>query len=85
MKYVFISRKVDPEAFKAFYDNLKFVSNENLLKQYNRQAELGIDGVHAQALKLLAMRKVFLERFAESPIFIEDDIVISLSGKKEII
>ncbi len=82
MKYVFISRKGDQEAFKEFYQDLIGLPNDALLMQYNRQAEIGIVGVHAQALKLLALRNVFLQRFGKSPILIEDDIVISLTGKK---
>ena len=82
MKYVFISRKGDQETFKKFFRDLEFLPNETLLDQYNRQVDIGIVGVHAQALKLLALRKIFLERFGESPILLEDDIIISLTGKR---
>ena len=40
----------------------------------------GFVGVHAQTLKLLVLRKVFIEQFDKSPILIEDDFVISLRG-----
>ena len=82
MKYVFISRKGDQETFKKFFRDLEFLPNETLLDQYNRQVDIGIVGVHAQALKLLALRKVFLQRFGESPVLLEDDILISLTGKR---
>ena len=82
MKYVFISRKGDQEVFKKFYRDLKDLPNETLLDQYNRQVDIGIVGVHAQALKLLALRKVFLDRYGKSPVLIEDDFIISLSGKR---
>jgi hypothetical protein len=82
MKYVFISRKDDQETFKKFYRDLEDLPNETLLEQYNNQVEIGIVGVHSQALKLLALRKIFLERFGESPIILEDNIVIGLTGRR---
>ena len=82
MKYVFISRKGDQETLKKFFRDLEDLQNETLLDQYNRQVDIGIVGVHAQALKLLALRKVFLKRFGESPVLLEDDIIISLTGKR---
>jgi hypothetical protein len=82
MKYVFITRKGDQETFKMFYKDLEYMPNETLLEQYNSQVEIGIVGVHAQALKLLALRKIFLERFGESPIILEDNIVIGLTGRR---
>ena len=82
MKYVFISREGDQETFRTFYKNLEAFPNEILLEQYNREVKIGIVGVHAQALKLLALRKIFLERFGESPIIFEDNMVISLTGKR---
>ena len=62
-------------------NKIKNLKNEDLIDQYNEQAILGILGVHAQALKLLELRKAFIKRFDKSPILIEDDIVISLMGK----
>ncbi|MET7029806.1 hypothetical protein [Sediminicola luteus] len=82
MKYVFVSRKGDQETFKTFYRDLINLSNKSILEQYNREVNIGIVGVHAQALKLLALRKIFLERFGESPINFEDNMVISLSGRR---
>ena len=82
MEYVFIARKDDAETFNKFYKSLEGLPNETILDQYNKQVEIGIVGVHAQALKLLALRKVFLERFGESPIHLEDDVIISLTGMR---
>ena len=82
MKYVFIAREGDQETVKSFYKDLENHSNEKLLEQYNREVDIGIVGVHAQALKLLALRKIFLERFGESPIIFKDNMVISLTGKR---
>ena len=81
MKHVFIFRKGDKELFLKMYHSITNLKNEELIEQYNKQAILGIVGVHAQALKLLALRKVFIERFDKSPVLIEDDFSISLTGK----
>ena len=82
MKYVFIFRKGDQETFKMLYKDLEVLPNKSLLAQYNREVNFGIVGVHAQALKLLALRKIFLERFGESPIIIEGNMVITLTGTR---
>ena len=81
MKHVFISREGDKEQFVKNFESIKKLSNQDLIEKYNNAVDSGIVGVHAQALHLLALRKVFIERIGKSPIVIEDDIVISLSGK----
>ena len=81
MKHVFISRKGDQAQFVENFESLQKLTNKELIETYNNAVATGIVGVHAQALHLLALRKVFIERIGKSPIVIEDDIVISLSGK----
>ena len=81
MKHVFISRVGDKEQFVKIFENLKKLSNQDLIHKYNNAVDTGIVGVHAQALHLLALRKVFIERIGKSPIVIEDDIIISLTDK----
>jgi len=81
MKHVFISREGDKAQFVKNFESLQKLSNKELIEKYNNAVDTGIVGVHAQALHLLAMRKVFIERIGKSPIVIEDGIVISLSDK----
>ncbi|MDM9630234.1 hypothetical protein [Robiginitalea aurantiaca] len=83
MKYLFISRPGDPESFKEYFKKFELLSNDSLLAQYNREVQIGIVGVHAQALKLLALRKIFLKRFGKSPVLLKDDM-ISLTGKHNV-
>lgn len=81
MKHVFTSREGDKEQFLKNFERIQKLSDHQLIEKYNAAVKTGIVGVHAQALHLLAMRKVFLKRFGKSPISIEDGIVISLTGK----
>ena len=81
MKHVFISREGDKAQFVKNFENLQKLSNKELIEKYNNAVDTEIVGVHAQALHLLSLRKVFIDRFGKSPIVIEDDIVISLSGE----
>ena len=81
MKHVFISRKGDKAQFVKNFESLQKLTNKELVETYNKAVATGIVGVHTQALHLLAMRKVFIERIGKSPIVIEDGIVISLSDK----
>lgn len=81
MKHVFISREGDKAQFVKNFENLQKLSNIELNEKYNNAVDTGIVGVYAQALHLLSMRKVFIERIGKSPIVIEDDIVINITGK----
>jgi hypothetical protein len=81
MKHVFISREGDKEQFVKNFERQKKLSNQELIAKYNNAVDTGIVGVHAQALHLLAMRKVFIERIGKSPIVIEDEFIISLTDK----
>ncbi len=71
------------EERKNILNESQLVKNivEDLIEKYNKAVDSGIVGVHAQALHLLALRKVFIERLGKSPIVIEDEFIISLSGK----
>ena len=81
MKHVFISRKGDKAQFLKNIESLQKLTNQDLIKMYNQAVVTGIVGVHAQALQLLSLRKVFIERLGKCPIVIEDEFIISLSGK----
>ena len=81
MKYIYITRQNDRTIIADYKSKFEQNSPEELIVAYNEQQKCGIVGVHQQALYLIALRLEFIERFGESPILIEDNIVISLSGK----
>ena len=78
MKHVFISREGDKKMYSGYHRFFRKLSDQELVEAYQRQARCGITGVHAQAVYLLALRKVMIERFGESPINLEDGGIIDL-------
>ncbi len=78
MKHVFIPREGDKERFADYENHFRELSDQELIEAYHRQVRCGITGVHAQAVYLLALRKVMGERFGGSPITLEDGGVIDL-------
>ena len=81
MKGIYVSRATDQESFNHYYTDLMHESNQNLIDEYNKQAKLGFVGVHQQIVYLLALRKAMNIRFGKSPITIENDIVVGMSGQ----
>ena len=81
MKHLYIQRKGDLEKVKENLEYFKLKTNQELIDSYNDSVKIGIVGAHAQGLHLLAMRAEFIKRFNRSPVILEDDIIISLSGK----
>ncbi|MDB9782833.1 hypothetical protein OAB88_06995 [Winogradskyella sp.] len=63
----------------------KLCSKQDLVSRYNRSVEIGILGVHAQAQMLIALRSAFITAFGKAPINIEENIIISLTEKIELI
>ncbi|MGY8914032.1 MAG: hypothetical protein ACKVJF_02990 [Flavobacteriales bacterium] len=78
MEHVFTSGEGDQKLFLKFYDNLKELTDEKLIEAYHREMRIGMTGVHAQAVFVLALREVMKDRFGKSLIQIEDGIVINL-------
>ena len=78
MKHLFMPREGDKERFLNNLGHFRKKSDQELIDAYQREANIGITGVHAQALHLLALRKVMKERFGESPITLEDGCIIGL-------
>lgn len=78
MKHVFISREGDEEHFVDNVSHFRKKSDQELIEAYHREARIGITGVHAQAVYLLALRTVMKERFGESPVTLEDGGVVGL-------
>lgn len=85
MKYILILRPGDD---KRIAENKKYFEEktmQELVDAYNREAKMGIVGVHSQALHLLALRQEFIERLLECPIYIEDEYFLGLKGEVELV
>lgn len=74
--HIYTLRPGDGEELLKYAEYFKVKENAEILRDCEGQRKLGIVGVHQQALYLLALRKVMLERFGESPILLEDDVLI---------
>jgi len=85
LKYVMIPRPGDRESALEKVAHFSTLPQEELVNRYNRQVEIGIVGVHAQAVMLLALRHVMLKVFGDSPVKFEENVLVSLSGKARIV
>ena len=85
MEYLFIQRSGDREKIMESLIEFKLCSKQDLVSRYNRSVEIGILGVHAQAQILIALRSAFITAFGKAPINIEENIIISLTEKIELI
>ena len=84
MEYLFIQRRGDREAIAALIQEFESMTKHQLVEKYNRQVEIGIVGVHAQAQKIVALNIVFNRVFGVSPIEIVDGVLIKISSKIEL-
>ena len=78
MKHLFIPREGDRERLLENVTRLSEYSDQKLIEAYHNAARCGIVGAHAQAIYLLALRRVMIERFGNSPITLEDGCIIDL-------
>ena len=85
MEYLFIQRSGDREKIMESLIEFKLCSKQDLVSRYNRSLEIGILGVHAQAQMLIALRSAFITAFGKAPINIEENVIISLTEKIELI
>lgn len=85
MEYLFIQRPGDREKIMELSVNFKEKTKQDLIESYNNSFTTGIVGVHAQAQMLIVLRSAFKIAFGKSPIKIEDNSIISLTGKIELI
>lgn len=83
MKHVFISRKGDKEFIQKKYFEFSKYQDLKLIEMYNREVNIGLVGVHAQAKHLIALHIAFQKRFGKSPISITDNSLIALNSKIE--
>ena len=85
MEYLFIQRPGDREKIMELLGNYKKKSKQELVSYYNSSVTTGIVGVHAQAQMLVALHNAFGAIFGKSPIKIEENSIISLTDKIELI
>ena len=85
MEYLFIQRLGDREKIMELVGKFKKNSKQELVTHYNSSVTTGIVGVHAQAQMLVALNNAFGTTFGKSPIKIEENSIISLTGKIELI
>ena len=75
MEYIYVYREDDAAEIKEYRVGFIKKTAEELVELYNREARMGITGVHRQALYLLALKIEFDERFGLSPISFEDSVL----------
>jgi RNase P/RNase MRP subunit POP5 len=80
MEYMLIVREGFREEVEKNMLAIGKFTNEELVHAYNRNVKIGIVAAYAQAVYLVSMRYVFLERFKKSPVLINDKIILKLSG-----
>lgn len=85
MEYLFIQRPGDKNEILKLLKKFKEYSNEELIKDYNKAVEIGIVGSRAQAQKLIALNISFNIIFRNSPIKIENNILIRLTEKIKLV
>jgi hypothetical protein len=81
MEHIHFQRKGDQERFLKYRNMFKTFSNKELIDSYNHSVDSDIIGSHQHALYLISIGKTFNSRFGKSPINIDDNNLISLSGK----
>ena len=81
MEYVLIQKTGFKELYLNELKKLELFPSSELVKLYNKQVDIGIVGVYRQAVFLAALRKLFIERFNQSPIKVRENILVSLTGK----
>jgi hypothetical protein len=77
----------DRKVINEYVQSFREMAPVKLVEAYNREQKTGITGVRRQGLYLYAMHMVFMERFGESPIRLDDTLLelsdpIELSGGK---
>jgi len=84
MEYINIQRSGDVEEIRKYKKSFEQNSLEELIETYNKQARLGIVGVHQQALYLIALKQEFVERLINCPIYLKDHI-LGMKGEIELV
>ena len=84
MIYILIQQPGFKERFLANLNTFKAQTSEELIIRYNSSVKTGIVGVYAQAFMLVGLRHEIKKRFGVSPIKLEENMILSLTGKVEI-
>lgn len=84
MEYLFIQREGDKEAIACLLQKYRELSKLDLVTEYNQVQKIGIVGSHAQAQRLVALHLAFKAVFETSPIIIEHQLIIRLTGAIEL-
>ena len=84
MKYVLIQQPGFKEKCLEHLETFKAQTSEELIDRYNSSVKTGIVGVYAQAIMLVALRHEIKRRFGVSPILLEENMILSLTGRVEI-
>ncbi|HIP33907.1 MAG TPA: hypothetical protein EYG89_04125 [Bacteroidia bacterium] len=79
--HIFIQRKGDVKVINEYREVLKHLSLDELITNYNGTEKLGFLGSHQQARHIIAIHQEFLRRISQSPIKIENNILISFKGE----
>ena len=80
MEYMFIKREGDNEAVSELINNFKKLPKSDIIAAYNNCVKIGIVGSHGQAQRIVALHIVFNSIFSKSPINVEQNLIISLTG-----
>ena len=84
MKYVLIQKPRFKDRCLEHLETFKAQTSEVLIDRYNSSVKTGIVGVYAQAIMLVALRHEIKRRFGVSPILLEYNMILSLTGRVEI-
>jgi hypothetical protein len=74
--HIYFPRPGDREVILKYIESMMKDDDAATVARFEREKRIGITGVHQQALYLLALRAVMLERFKDSPILFDDNSVI---------
>lgn len=85
MEYLFINRPGDKPIIMDLIVEFKKKNKEELVARYNRSVEIGIVGSRGQAQILIALNVAFNSIFGKSPIEIENNVLIRLTEKIELV
>mgnify|MGYP006284470515 FL=1 len=84
METVLIFWKGDKDVIHEYIATFRGFGDQELVDAYNREARMGIVGVHRQMLYLIALREVMKERFHHSPIYVESNIM-GMQGEVQLV
>ena len=75
MKHIIILWEGDREIILNYYEKFKGYTDDELVEAFYREKRVGIVGVRRQGLYLVALRKAMLDRFGESGITLEENVI----------